>query len=448
MDVFISYAREDAGLAEPLKGRLEALGLTCFFDLDDGIHSGDTFPQRIADAVRQSKAVVACWTPYALTRVWCRRECFIAQELGKLVPVALKPLQPSDRVEFIDVSFEDLTEYDFKGPHLGYSQTLRSLAAKLDGWAEANPDKPVAEALARAAALRAEAIRLKPLSRESSSTRVVGIEAVWASVDKDDPVALLNFAESFTGSPRAYEARQRISEVIRMTAAFEALDFDSRQALETFLAAYAVHPRRAQVQSRRDELKAEELEVERQALAKALAERVKKEEEERVRAERLARQAKRNAEVWARWGWLLGPTWWVFGNAHKIAVACIALLIGGDLLPGDLPFLRPLTEIERLTQFSDDGAGSWVWNLVFGWVVYPALFLIIGPFIFEGAWPWTLAYLVGAFLIAGHDADAGYRPWKSFGLGLLKALVAATCIIHFSPEVAVWLATEVWGLSS
>lgn len=431
MDVFISYAREDADLAEPLKVSLQKLGLSCFFDLDDGIHSGDAFPQRIADAVRESKAVVACWTPYALTRTWCRRESFIAQELGKLVPLALKPLQPSDRVEFIDVSFEDLTDYDFKGPHSGWSQTLRSLAAKLDAWAEGNPEKPVADVLARAASLRAEAIRLKPLSKEPSSPRLVGVEAVWSAVDKDDPVELVNFAESFTGSPRAFEARQRIRELNRMAAAFAILDFDSHQSLDTFLAAHPLHPRRAQVQLRRDELEAQELETCRQAIAKALAERAEKEKGELALAERRVQAFKRQAEIEARWGWALKPIRLLVENADNLMGWLIVILVGTDLLPGDLPFLLPLTEIDQ-QMHAAEATGVWGW--VLSWVLLPALFLLTGTFVNDGAWLWVLAYILGAILIARNQMHGPI--WEKFWSSLLSALVIASCIIHFSPLFA------------
>lgn len=90
-DVFLSYAREDRDRVAPIKAALADLGLSVFVDVE-GVQAGDSFPQVIADRVVAAKVVVACWTPHALTRPWCRRECLLALEGQKLVPVAIASL--------------------------------------------------------------------------------------------------------------------------------------------------------------------------------------------------------------------------------------------------------------------------------------------------------------------------------------------------------------------
>ncbi len=139
VDVFISYAHDDAQYAIPLKRNLEDLGIKVFFDTAGGLSAGDPFGERIADAILGCKAVLAVWTPRTLARPWCRRECYMARELGKLVPVACAPLLPIHLRDFMEHSYENLAEFDGDGPHLGWSRTLTAIAAKLDDWVQNNP---------------------------------------------------------------------------------------------------------------------------------------------------------------------------------------------------------------------------------------------------------------------------------------------------------------------
>lgn len=164
VDVFISYARAEQGLAEPLRQRLEAIGLTTFFDLEGGIHTGDAFPQRITHAIRDCKVVLACWTPTSLSRDWCRKECLLASQFGKLAPVALSSLTPNDLgAEFIDINYASMEDYEGQEQHFGFSEMLKAIAAKMEAWAEANPDHPDAEAcMQRASGTRSAAFKARP----------------------------------------------------------------------------------------------------------------------------------------------------------------------------------------------------------------------------------------------------------------------------------------------
>lgn len=136
-DVFMSYAREERHLAEPVRIGLESLGLRVFVDLENGIYAGEAFPKRITNAIRDCKVVVACWTPYALDRDWCRKECLLAYQLGKLVPLALQPLSPMDLgSEFIDVAYAPLRDFSGQSHHLGWSEALKAIARQMNAWVE------------------------------------------------------------------------------------------------------------------------------------------------------------------------------------------------------------------------------------------------------------------------------------------------------------------------
>lgn len=72
-DVFISYPRSEKEKATPIYDELTSLGLTVFFDIDN-IDAGDTFPDRINNALNISKSVLCCWSPLYFERPWCMIE--------------------------------------------------------------------------------------------------------------------------------------------------------------------------------------------------------------------------------------------------------------------------------------------------------------------------------------------------------------------------------------
>ena len=153
-DVFVSYAREERHLAEPVRVALENAGLRVFFDLEGGIQAGDAFPQRITNAIAECKVVVACWTPHSLRREWCRKECFFALRLGKLVPLALQRLPDLCLgSEFIDISYVPLDDFTGQSHHLGWSEALNAIASRIETWAKRNPD-PVEAATAEDLAMK------------------------------------------------------------------------------------------------------------------------------------------------------------------------------------------------------------------------------------------------------------------------------------------------------
>ncbi len=212
-DVFISYARNDAGRTELLKNKLQDLGLEVFFDVDGGIHAGDSFPERISQAVIESKVVLACWTPHALTRPWVRRECMMAREFGKLVPVATERLTALDLKEFIDASYEDLSDFSGQESHFAWSQTLAAIARKLDAWVEEHTNASNShETLDRANAVRKAAHDARKNSTQASAARAVeltDVQKLWMQLrDATDPEKLVRFAESFPSTSEAFHARE------------------------------------------------------------------------------------------------------------------------------------------------------------------------------------------------------------------------------------------------
>jgi len=130
-DVFVSYARRERALAEPLYRRLVDRGLSVFFDLE-GIDGGEDFSRRINQALRQSRAVLACWTPLYFTREWCMIECDYARRKQLLIPLRLRAFDVDEApVEFHRVNYRDLVGWSGEADHEGWALAQRDLVRKL-----------------------------------------------------------------------------------------------------------------------------------------------------------------------------------------------------------------------------------------------------------------------------------------------------------------------------
>ncbi|MCI4645074.1 MAG: TIR domain-containing protein [Hyphomonadaceae bacterium] len=110
MDVFISYSRNDGEIAQEMKKDLERRGLKVFFDVER-IEAGDIFPDVLDKAIRDSKIVLALWSAASLKKEWCVRECHMAQNHQKLIPIAIESIDPKDLpLSFVNVNFLTLEE--------------------------------------------------------------------------------------------------------------------------------------------------------------------------------------------------------------------------------------------------------------------------------------------------------------------------------------------------
>lgn len=132
VDVFISYRRAQRHKVEPIKDKLEALGLKVFFDVH-GIDGGADFPTVIDTNLREARVVLACWSPLYFARKpppdWCMIECRFGLGHQKLVSVAVERFaSDAPPVEMHDVNYLDLTDFDGRESHEGWQRTLRSLS--------------------------------------------------------------------------------------------------------------------------------------------------------------------------------------------------------------------------------------------------------------------------------------------------------------------------------
>lgn len=127
-DVFISYPRSQRALVEPIKQRLEALGLSVFFDVH-GIDGGAEFPDVIDRELRACKAVLSCWSQAYFERRWCMIEARIGLDKNILVPIAIqrfeKDAPPAD-LRF--VNFYNLSDWSGDDAHDEWTRTLGMLS--------------------------------------------------------------------------------------------------------------------------------------------------------------------------------------------------------------------------------------------------------------------------------------------------------------------------------
>lgn len=203
--MFVSYARANRALAEPIKRRLEALELDCFFDLE-GIDGGAVFPDVITRALDQAKAVVACWSPLYFTRPWCLIEARCGLTDAKLLPVAVEAFAAKGPpADFRQLNYFDLSKADFGPGDENWQRTIRSLS-KLVGRDIAIGAVPAARSIGGDTGTLAD-LRAA-WSVVAASADVATIEAFQRRVRRVAPESGLAFEvelrlNSQTGAPRA-----------------------------------------------------------------------------------------------------------------------------------------------------------------------------------------------------------------------------------------------------
>jgi len=92
LDVFLSYAREDAEHARALATLLTSRGLKVFWDRE--IPAGRQFRQVIEDALKSAKCVVVLWSKASVKSHWVHEEATVGVEREVLVPAILEEVTP------------------------------------------------------------------------------------------------------------------------------------------------------------------------------------------------------------------------------------------------------------------------------------------------------------------------------------------------------------------
>lgn len=139
-EVFLSYAREDAGRAKALAAALERAGRSVWWDRN--IEGGSEFSLEIDDALKAADAVVVLWSSHSVGSARVRDEAGAGRDSQRLVPVRLDSAEPP--LGFRQFQTIDLSRWKGRdGPGL---KTLKSaVAAKVarpSALASATPPVP------------------------------------------------------------------------------------------------------------------------------------------------------------------------------------------------------------------------------------------------------------------------------------------------------------------
>ena len=92
IDIFLSYAREDRGVAASIAEQLEARGRTVWWDWN--LIGGQDFRAEIRRNLEQARHVVVLWSRDSVGSHFVIDEARVAKEAGKLIPVSLGPVEP------------------------------------------------------------------------------------------------------------------------------------------------------------------------------------------------------------------------------------------------------------------------------------------------------------------------------------------------------------------
>ncbi len=90
--VFLSYARDDAGLAKQLAALIGEAGHQVWWDRE--IHGGSHFSNEIDKALQDAEAVLVLWTELSIKSAWVQDEAAEGRDSGRLVPAVLNGVRP------------------------------------------------------------------------------------------------------------------------------------------------------------------------------------------------------------------------------------------------------------------------------------------------------------------------------------------------------------------
>lgn len=116
-DIFVSYSRKDIEKVRPVTDELEARDFKIWLDLSNIVY-GDTFPDRIAEALDDSDSVLFLCTQNSLTAPYCKKEIGYARTNGKKIRAILidgkMPKKGWFALDYLDVNCINFTKEEQK----------------------------------------------------------------------------------------------------------------------------------------------------------------------------------------------------------------------------------------------------------------------------------------------------------------------------------------------
>lgn len=91
-NIFLSYARTDAASAGRLARAVERAGHDVWWDRQ--IHGGARYSKEIKSALDRADVVLVLWSQQSVASDWVQDEAMVGRDSGRLVPVAIEPVEP------------------------------------------------------------------------------------------------------------------------------------------------------------------------------------------------------------------------------------------------------------------------------------------------------------------------------------------------------------------
>ena len=127
-DVFISYARSTAKVAQGVAEALRAQGFAVW--RDDELPPHRDYTDVIEERLRAAKAVLVIWSGAAVKSQWVRAEANVAREAGTLVQLRVDDAKLP--LPFGQIQCADLSTWSGQREHAEWRKVADSLAALVE----------------------------------------------------------------------------------------------------------------------------------------------------------------------------------------------------------------------------------------------------------------------------------------------------------------------------
>jgi|CXWL01.1.fsa_nt_gi pantothenate kinase len=127
VDVFISYAPEDAAAADRRGWErvITDAGMTVWRDTH--IASGSSWTSEVGQELRAAKAILEIWSEHSWNSFWVRQEAFYGLMKGNLVPIMLKERPAQSELPFSAVQ----TRLNDRGGLTATIEAIRAMVARV-----------------------------------------------------------------------------------------------------------------------------------------------------------------------------------------------------------------------------------------------------------------------------------------------------------------------------
>ncbi len=198
-DVFLSYSRHDKDTAGQLAKKLEAHGLTVWWDRI--IPPGKEFDQVIEEELDDARCVVVLWSETSVASRWVKTEAQEGARRKVLIPVQITPVRIP--LEFRRLQAADLTGWKGNEDDPEYRKVVTAILGQLDQAAEPTPEIPKVREPKTPNFLFVRFLRLRSFIEQWGRRRLVIAHGVGGSViclsyrlsglDPDNSLSVLYF---------------------------------------------------------------------------------------------------------------------------------------------------------------------------------------------------------------------------------------------------------------